>query len=155
MPDEGRCSGLGLTVGKNWQCFDDILFSGDRHNARSGEKRLALNLVALDHYYPTLLAVYLAIDNHAVFQDGKFCGPIVWAPVQETVVMLGSHFDQDLQREKPRLRAQQINGRDQVGLLVARQRHSNLCIRRAEHAMTRRLQQEDRQPHVGGIVLDD
>ena len=27
--------------------------------------------------------------------------------------------------------------------------------RRAEHGMARRLQQEDRQRHVGGVVLDD
>jgi hypothetical protein len=98
----------GLTFVKNWQCFDDIVFSADRQNARGGEKRLGLNLVAVDHYHPTLVPVYLTIDNHAVFQDGKFCGPIVWAPVQETVVMLRNHFDQDLHREKPSLRAQRI-----------------------------------------------
>ncbi len=44
---------------------------------------------------------------------------------------------------------------DQVGLLVARQRQPGLGIRRAEHGMARRLQQEDRQRHVGGVVLDD
>ncbi len=44
---------------------------------------------------------------------------------------------------------------DQVGLLVARQRQPGLGVRRAEHGVARRLQQEDRQRHVGGVVLDD
>jgi hypothetical protein len=81
---------------QHWKGFDDIVLSVDRQNARGGEKRLSLNLVAVNHYHPTFDPAYLAIDNHAVFQDGKFCGPIVWALFQETVVMLGSHFDQDL-----------------------------------------------------------
>jgi hypothetical protein len=38
----------------------------------------------------------LTVRNHAVYQRGVFGQPVVAAFRQETVVMLGSHFDQYL-----------------------------------------------------------
>ena len=54
---------------------------------------------------PPLRALDLPTDDHAIFQDGVFEQPGVEALGQETVVMLGRHFDQYLHDPRLCLRA--------------------------------------------------
>lgn len=60
---------------------------------------------------PPLRTFDAPTDNHAIFKDGVFEQPGVEALGQETVVVLGRHFDQNLHDPKAMFKNAKIQGR--------------------------------------------
>ena len=86
----------GLVVWREAERFSDIL---DRWGPqRSRECQEIVSLMSLAEYCDSALlwAFVIPAYNYTVCQDGVFGQPGVAAFDQETVVMLGNHFDQYL-----------------------------------------------------------
>lgn len=101
-----------LVLGRVAERLLDILDRWRVQRSRDDKEVPSLMHFAEDRDLPPLGSVDAPTGNHASFQRGVFGQPGIAALGQETVIMLGKHFDQYLHGRKLRTAAAQVKGRD-------------------------------------------